>query len=105
MRILYDSESVRNSIIELFEDPRKRRVAVVAFVGEGAEAYLPNPAGLELFCWPKPGNTDPDTLISLMKRGAKVSFVNDLHMKVYWSESNGTILTSANLSTSVFSNE
>jgi len=99
MRILYDSENVRNAIIALFEDPRKRRVAVVAFVGEGAEAYLPSPVGLELFCWPKPGNTDPDTLVGLMKRGAKVSFVDDLHMKVYWSETKGAILTSANLST------
>jgi len=74
-------------------------VAIAAFVGDGAEAYLPNPSGLELYSWPKPGSTDPDTLVDLIERGATVYFVDGLHMKVYYCESVGAVVTSANLST------
>jgi hypothetical protein len=97
--ILYSSEDVRNTIIDLFSNSRKRRVALVAFVGVGAEAYLPSPSGLELYCWPQPGSTDPDTLVDLIERGAKVYFVDGLHMKVYYCEDAGAVITSANLST------
>ena len=98
-RILYTSTEVRNSIIELFASSKGRRVAITAFVGKGAEAYLPKPDGLELVCWPKAGGTNPYTLRKLVKRGVQVSFVDSLHMKVYWAEDRGAIVTSANLST------
>jgi hypothetical protein len=96
---LYTSADIRQEVVRLFSVSNGRRVAISAFVGEGAEAYLPKPAGLELICWPKEGGTNPDVLRRLMKRGAKVSFVDSLHMKLYWSEDLGAVLTSANLST------
>lgn len=97
--VLYSSREIRNDIRGLFRVPSPRRVAIVAFVGEGAEAYLPNPSGLELVCWPKAGGTNPRTLRQLIRRGVKVSLARSVHMKVYWSQAAGCIITSANLST------
>jgi hypothetical protein len=99
MKALLRSSEIRAEIIKLFSSKNTRRVAVVAFVGDGAEAYLPNPKGLELICWPRAGGTNPNALRRLMKRGANISFVDALHMKLYWSASDGAIVTSANLST------
>jgi hypothetical protein len=98
IELLYNSSDVRKAIVRLFRLSRGRRVAVVAFVGKGAEACLPKPKGLELICWPKEGGTHPDVVRDLIKRGAKVRFVDSLHMKLYWSEDQGAIITSANLS-------
>jgi hypothetical protein len=98
-RILYTSHDVRKTIIDIFTASKGRRVAITAFVGRGAEAYLPKPEGLELVCWPKAGGTNPYALRKLMERGADVSFVDSLHMKVYWTEDKGSVITSANLST------
>lgn len=67
MKILYSSADVRKAIVELFSLSKGRRVAVVAFVGRGAKACLPKPKGLELFCWPKEGGTNPDVLRDLLK--------------------------------------
>lgn len=66
--------------------------------GNGADAYIRNPKGVEILCWPKAGSTNPDALRDLINRGAIVKFVDDLHMKVYWSKK-GVVVTSANLST------
>ena len=98
-KILYTSAEVRKAIIDIFSTSKGRRVAITAFVGSGAEAYLPRPQGIELVCWPKAGGTNPDALRKLMKSGVKVSFADALHMKVYWTEDKGAVITSANLST------
>lgn len=97
-KILYTSKEVRQAIIRLFKFSKGRRIAISAFVGEDAEAYLPKPEGLELICWPKAGGTNPNVLRKLTKRGVKIFFIDGLHMKVYWSEDKGAVLTSANLS-------
>lgn len=99
MKTLLRSSDTRAEIIKLFSQSTTRRVAIVAFVGDGAEAYLPSPKGLHLICWPKAGGTNPNELRRLIKRGAEISFVDSLHMKLYWSASRGSIITSANLST------
>jgi hypothetical protein len=98
-RILYTSQDVRKAIIHLFSSSKGRRVAITAFVGDGAEAYLPKPMGLNLICWPKAGGTNPNTLRILKKGRVKISFADSVHMKVYWTEDQGAVLTSANLST------
>ncbi len=99
LKVLYTSADVRKEIIDLFSDSKNRRVAITAFVGEGAEAYLPNREGLELICWPKAGGTNPIVLRKLIKDyKVKVYFADSLHMKLYWTK-NGAIVTSANLST------
>ena len=71
---------------------------MVAFVGSGAERFIPRPKGLTLVCWNKPGCTDADTIRHLIELGVEVFFSDDLHMKVYWSATRGAVLGSANLS-------
>jgi len=77
---------------------KERRVAIVAFIGSDAEAFLPKAKGLELICWPKEGGTNPDALRRLIKNGVNVMFSDSLHMKIYWSQDQGAVITSANLS-------
>ncbi|MGC9997773.1 MAG: hypothetical protein ABSE79_20840 [Terriglobia bacterium] len=96
--ILYRSADVRNKIIDIFETSKRRRVAIAAFVGDGAEAYIPNPRGVQVICWPKAGGTNPDAIRRLIEKGARVYFCDSLHMKVYWTSDKGAVITSANLS-------
>jgi hypothetical protein len=98
-KILYTSTDVRRTIIDIFSKTKGRRVAITAFVGSGAEAYLPKPKGIELICWPQAGGTNPNAIRLLIKRGVIVSFADRLHMKIYWTEDHGAVITSANLST------
>ena len=96
MRILYTSAELRSAVHRLF-DTDGRRVALVAFVGDGAEDFLPRPNGLQLVCCPDGHATDPDELRRLMASGVKVKFSDRLHMKLYWSRL-GAVIASANLS-------
>lgn len=98
MKILKSSAAIRRAIVELMA-PGKRRVAITAFVGDGARAFLPKPKGIELICWPKAGGTNPLELRRLKKAGVRIRFVDGLHMKLYWASHRGAIVTSANLST------
>ena len=99
MKALYTTAEVRRQIRHVHGPGGGRRVVVVAFVGSGADAYLPKPAGVELYCWPQATATSADTLAKLIKRGAEVKFVDRLHVKVFWSERRGAVVCSANLST------
>ena len=99
IRVLYTSAEVRSAIIGLFRDGSGERIAIAAYVGDGADSYLPSPKGLRLICSPTPGATNPDALRLLMSRGTRVEFVDSLHMKVYWAKAKGAVVTSANLST------
>ncbi len=96
--ILYNQSDIYREIQRLFNYPTVRRVAISAFVGKDAESYLPIPAGLTLVCWPKAGGTNPHTLRKLIKKSVDVWFADRLHMKIYWAEGRGCIITSANLS-------
>ncbi len=98
-KVIYKSAEIRREIGRLFAASKGRRVAVTAFVGEGAEAYLRKPSGLELYCWPKAGGTNPNALRKLIGLGVRAHFSDSLHMKVYWTEDCGAVITSANLST------
>ena len=71
---------------------------MVAFVGSGAEQYIPSPKGIDLICWDKEGCTSPDAIRKLRKRMVNVFFAENLHMKVYWAQGRGLVLGSANLS-------
>jgi hypothetical protein len=99
MTLLYNSSAVRRAVVDLLSDPSDRRVAISAFVGDGAEAFLRSPKGILLVCWPNPTGTNPRAVRVLMRKGVKVRFSDSLHMKVYWSNRRGAIITSANLST------
>ncbi len=100
MKVLYNSTEVQQAVRRLFATAKGRRIAITAFVGNNAIAYLPKPRGIELVCWPKAGGTNPNAVRDLMEREVDVSFANRVHMKVYWTEDKGAIVTSANLSTS-----
>ena len=99
MRILASSAAIRRAITNLLAPGKARRVAITAFVGDGAGAFIRNPKGVEIICWPKAGGTNPLELRRLKKAGAHIRFADRLHMKVYWAAGRGTIITSANLST------
>jgi hypothetical protein len=100
MKILYSSGELQDSIKNVLADPQPhdRRVALVAFVGGHAEAFLPDPKGLEIVCWLQPGSSDALTIDRLLKRDAKVYKSERLHMKVYWSSRRGCVICSANAS-------
>jgi len=102
MKILYTSDAIRRAVRRTFGKGSGRRVAVVAFVGTGAEAYLPEPKGLELYCWPSPSGTSARELLLLERRGVLIHFAPRVHMKVYWSARRGVVITSANLSTNAY---
>jgi hypothetical protein len=100
MKILYTSADLRGAITEILArpTPSERRVVLTAFVSGQAEAFLPNPKGLEIVCWLQPGSTDALTLGRLRNRGAKIYKSERLHMKVYWSSRRGCVVCSANAS-------
>ena len=99
-KFLYTSEEVCKAIAEIFRvGKHRRRIALSAYVGDSAEYYLPFPDKLEVVCSPTAGATSPNAIRKLISLGATVQFVDKLHMKVYWSEGVGAVVTSANLST------
>src|ERR1700730_3562257 len=99
MRILKTSAAVRRAVTNLLAPGKMRRVAIAAFVGDGARAFIRQPKGVEIICWRKAGGTNPLELRRLKKAGARIRFAERLHMKVYWAAKRGAIITSANLST------
>jgi hypothetical protein len=101
-RFLANGQAIRREIRRLFQLERGRRVALVAFVGKSAEAYLPRPQGLELVCWPHAPGTNAATVKKLLRMKVDVRFAQRLHMKVYWTESQGAIVASSNLSTNAY---
>jgi hypothetical protein len=100
MRVLYNSSDLHDAIKEVLAAPRngERRVALVAYLGHLAEAFLPNPRGLEIVCSLEPGATSAEAIERLRTRGAKVFKSDRLHMKVYWSSKRGCVIGSANAS-------
>jgi hypothetical protein len=100
MKILYSSGELYDAIKTVLENPQPqdRRVALVAFIGGQAQAFLPDPKGLEIVCWLQPGSTDALTLDRLRKRKATIYKSEGLHMKVYWSSRSGCVISSANAS-------
>lgn len=97
MKALYTSRDVHKAIKEVFAPQYHRRIAIVAYIGEKAESFLPSPAGIEIICCPEPGATSPNAIRSLIKRNVNIQFSDNLHSKVYWSEK-GCVVTSANIS-------
>ncbi|MDH4246196.1 MAG: phospholipase D-like domain-containing protein [Deltaproteobacteria bacterium] len=100
MEILDTTPALAEKIKNIFKASNKRKVIIVAFIGSKSEYYLPNVKGVEIYCWPKPGGTNPDTIKHLISHGAKVHFADRVHMKLYWTEDQGSVITSANLSVS-----
>lgn len=103
VRFLPNGQAIRREVQRIFKAEKGRRVALVAFVGKSAEAYLPRPKGLELVCWPHAPGTNPATVKLLInKKKVNVRFSRRLHMKVYWTQSHGAVVASSNLSTNAY---
>lgn len=76
----------------------RRRVILVAFVGNHPMSFLDDVQGAEIICWPKGDSTRARGVRELIKSKANVRFADRLHMKVYWVEGARAIIGSANLS-------
>jgi len=98
MKVLHTTEEIRNAVRDVLGDASSNRYAFVAFVGADPLRWLPNPQGLQVFCWPRAGGTNPDGIDALVNAGAIVHFKDSLHSKVYHSDTRGTVIGSANLS-------
>lgn len=98
--ILKNSSAVRKKIRDLFsvKTRKRKRIVIVAYVGADAPSLLPDAKGVRVYCWPQVGATHPEALYNLKKKGAEIFLVDGLHMKLYWVENEGAIVTSANLS-------
>ena len=98
--ILYNSAAIKQKLNLLFDAPDRsdRRVVLVAYIGRDYADYLPSPRSVDVICNPTPGATSVIAVDGLRKAGALVRFSDKLHMKVYWSEARGCVITSANLS-------
>lgn len=99
IQVLNTTDEVRRAIRRTLSS-RARRVAIVAYVGNGAEKYLPKSGGIKVYCWPQPGSTTATGVRSLQGTDAKVFFADRVHMKVYWASGGDAVITSANLSES-----
>lgn len=98
MQVITEGKEIQRAIWNLLRDKDDERAVAVAFVGADALSYLPEPKGLNLFCWPRAGGTNPYAIEQLVRSGVKVRFVPKLHSKIYWSRKGGTLIGSANLS-------
>ena len=98
MTVLSTNFAICNAIQKLLGAPSRRRVVISGFVGAGAEALIPKPEGVEVYCWDREGATNPQAVRALLQHRAKVFFAPGLHAKVYWAEGKGCIVGSANLS-------
>lgn len=98
LQVLHRASDVRKAIREVFRDPAdKERIAVVAFVGDGALEYLPHLKGIRVYCWPRAGGTNPYAIGAMLDAGVSVTFVDRLHAKLYWSRTGGAVIGSSNL--------
>ncbi len=98
MEYLFEAEAIRQAIKKVMDDTTARRIAIVGFIGADPLKWIRQPRGMDIYCWPKPGGTDPRGIVKLLREGARVHFVMNLHAKVYYSSKGGTVLGSANWS-------
>ncbi|MHB1798951.1 MAG: phospholipase D-like domain-containing protein [Vulcanimicrobiaceae bacterium] len=96
--ILTRTADIGDKIRAVLKRGNGRRIAIVAFVGRDACKFIGDPKGLEVYCWPNGAATNPDGIRDLQDAGAKVYFVDRLHMKLFWSERGGYVIGSPNLS-------
>lgn len=104
MTFLRNSQAIKKRLHQLFSTKTRghRRVIVVAYVGSNAPRLLPDYSGVDIYCWPQIGSTDPHALAELRspRHGARIFLSDGLHTKLYWVENVGCVITSANLSSS-----
>ena len=82
MTVLTTNSAIRRAVAALLGDSSRRRVVVSGFIGAGAEMWVPEAAGATIYCWDKPGGTNPEAVRELLRLKAKVLFVSYLHAKI-----------------------
>ena len=99
MKLLTSSgdAKIAHAIRSILHKKNGRRVILAAFVGKDCEQWVDNWEGVELWCWPKAGGTHPEAITRLLELGVDVQFCDKLHAKVYWSQTGGCLIGSANL--------
>jgi hypothetical protein len=106
--ILASTGTLAKTIREVLAPGNGRRVVIVAFVGDDALQFVGGGAaakGMEIYCWDNPTSTSPRGLRNLLRAEAKIFFVSDLHMKVYWAQRGGYVIGSPNLSAAALDDE
>jgi hypothetical protein len=97
MQILSTSGQIAEKVNRILGGDAERIIAV-AYIGDNALDYLPNPEKLVVYCSTAIPGTNPFSLRELKNAGVELYEVRKLHSKVYWSSSNGVVIGSANLS-------
>ncbi|MBL6985372.1 MAG: phospholipase D family protein [Candidatus Thioglobus sp.] len=97
MEVLSSSRRIADEISRILGDEGER-IITVAYIGDNALDYLPNPDNLVIYCSTDIPGTNPFSLRELKNAGVVLCEVSNLHSKVYWSASNGVVIGSANLS-------
>lgn len=97
MEVLPSSRLIAEEIRRILDDEGER-IITVAYIGNNALDYLPNPDKLVIYCSTDIPGTNPFSLRELKNAGVVLREVSNLHSKVYWSASNGVVIGSANLS-------
>lgn len=108
MEIVRTTAGIAAKIKHIVASGNGRRVAIVAFIGSDGLKLVGGPSaaeGLEVYCWDNPLSTRPQGIRDLFRSGAKIGFVTNLHMKIFWSEKAGYLVGSANLSQSALNDE
>jgi hypothetical protein len=103
MVVITSKSEMRQALSRILAPSQPSRRIVSAFIGLGEQldALPQDLSSVDVTCWLKPGGTDPNALRLMASRGARLSEVEDLHMKAYWSAAGG-LVGSANLTTNGF---
>ena len=97
--ILYNQSVICRAIIALFEAPTVEGWQSAAFRGQGQQSYLPNPQGIHSRLLAQSGRNEPARVACVDGEERLMFGLRTDFMKVYWAETRGCVLTSANLST------
>lgn len=98
MKILKNSVEIAEAIRKILSNRSDERIVAVAYVGDNALSYLPDPESIRLYCSTEIPGTNPSSLRTLKTHGVLISEVSRLHSKLYWSKVGGVVICSANLS-------
>jgi len=97
MEILSKSGQIAEQVRKILRGDGQR-IITVAYIGNNALNYLPDPETLIIYCSTDIPGTNPFSLRELKNAGVQLHEVRKLHSKIYWSAKNGVVIGSANLS-------
>lgn len=92
--ILKGEGAIRSKIRDLFStrQPSRRRLILGPLKDLAVFDYLPDIHNIELYSWDQDSFTDKTPFTSLAKRGAKINWVNPMHLRLYWVKGKGAVI-------------